>query len=132
MGMSVRIGEGTTPAPGSASGGRQPPGPEAFAGPRTRGLTPPARQGKTDADVIILGGGPAGSTLGAYLARAGIDHLILDKAVHPRRHVGESLVCSTTRIFDEIGFLPVMEREGFVRKYGANWVHWAEGQQCSL
>jgi 1H-pyrrole-2-carbonyl-[peptidyl-carrier protein] chlorinase len=85
-----------------------------------------------DADVVIIGGGPAGSTLGAYLAKAGIDHVILDKAVHPRRHVGESLVCSTTRLFEEIDFLPVMEREGFVRKYGANWVHWDARQQCSL
>jgi ABC-type nitrate/sulfonate/bicarbonate transport system ATPase subunit/flavin-dependent dehydrogenase len=81
-----------------------------------------------DAEVIIIGGGPAGSTMGAYLARAGIDHIILDKAVHPRRHVGESLVCSTTRILQDIDFLPTMEREGFVHKKGASWFHWADRQ----
>ncbi len=82
-----------------------------------------------DATVIIIGGGPAGSTVGAYLARAGIDHLILDQAVHPRRHVGESLVCSTTRIFQDIDFLPVMEREQFVHKHGAVWTHWADQRE---
>jgi ABC-type nitrate/sulfonate/bicarbonate transport system ATPase subunit/flavin-dependent dehydrogenase len=82
-----------------------------------------------DAQVIIIGGGPAGSTVGAYLARAGIDHLILDQAIHPRPHVGESLVCSTTRIFEELEFLPVMEREGFVHKHGAVWTHWADSRE---
>ncbi|MGD2132805.1 MAG: NAD(P)/FAD-dependent oxidoreductase [Maricaulaceae bacterium] len=72
-------------------------------------------------DVIIVGGGPAGSTLGCYLAKAGLKTTILEGANHPRPHVGESLVTSTTRVFDELGFLEVMEREGFVRKYGASW-----------
>jgi ABC-type nitrate/sulfonate/bicarbonate transport system ATPase subunit/flavin-dependent dehydrogenase len=79
-----------------------------------------------DAQVIIIGGGPAGSTLGAYLARAKIDHIILDQAIHPRRHVGESLVCSTTRIFEEIDFLKAMEQEKFVHKHGAVWTHWTD------
>jgi 1H-pyrrole-2-carbonyl-[peptidyl-carrier protein] chlorinase len=104
--------------------------------PESAKVTPaPAVTSRTlprDAEVIIIGGGPAGSILGSYLAKAGIDHLILDKAVHPRRHVGESLVCSTTRIFDEIGFLPIMEQAGFVHKHGAAWVHWADRQQCNL
>lgn len=82
-----------------------------------------------DTEVIIIGGGPAGSTLGAYLARAGVPHLILDQAVHPRPHVGESLVCSTTRIFQDIEFLSVMEREGFVHKGGAVWTHWSDSQE---
>ena len=73
-----------------------------------------------------MGGGPAGAILGSYLGRAGVDHVILDKAVHPRPHVGESLICSTTRVFQDIGFLPVLEREGFIRKYGAVWTRWPD------
>lgn len=72
-------------------------------------------------EVIIIGGGPAGSVLGSYLSKAGISNLIIDKAIHPRPHVGESLVTSTTRAFQDIGFLNTMENEGFVRKYGAAW-----------
>jgi flavin-dependent dehydrogenase len=73
------------------------------------------------AEVLIIGGGPAGSVVGSYLSKAGISNLIIDKAVHPRPHVGESLVTSTTRAFHDIGFLDTMEREGFVHKYGAAW-----------
>ena len=72
-------------------------------------------------DVIIIGGGPAGSTMGCYLSMAGISNLIVEKANHPRPHVGESMVTSTTRIFEEIGFLDTLEKEGFVKKYGASW-----------
>ncbi|MDZ7359704.1 MAG: NAD(P)/FAD-dependent oxidoreductase [candidate division KSB1 bacterium] len=82
------------------------------------------RASQLDTDVIVVGGGPAGSVLGTYLARAGVAHLIIDKTHHPRAHVGESLVCSTTRILKEIDFLPVMERENFVVKHGVCWTSW--------
>ena len=72
-------------------------------------------------DVVIIGGGPAGSVLGSYLSKAGVGNTILEKAVFPRAHVGESLVSSTVRIFDEIDFIDTMETEGFPRKYGAAW-----------
>ena len=78
--------------------------------------------------VVIVGGGPAGSTLGCYLSMAGIDNLIVESAIHPRRHVGESLVPSTTRVFEEIDFLETMERGGFPRKYGAAWHPTTEGE----
>ena len=72
-------------------------------------------------DVIIVGGGPAGATMGSYLSKAGIKNLILEGHNQPRPHVGESLVLSTMRVFAELGFLDTMEQEGFVKKYGAAW-----------
>ncbi len=87
---------------------------------------------KLDADVIIIGGGPAGSVLGTYLGRAGIDHLIIDKAHHPRAHVGESLSYSTTAILKEIDFLPVMEREKFLVKRGVSWTSCSDGRQFDM
>ncbi len=72
-------------------------------------------------NVVIVGGGPAGSALGCYLSKAGIKNTIFEASNHPRPHVGESMVMSSVRVFDEIGFLPVLEREGFPKKYGASW-----------
>src|SRR5215212_4932772 len=72
-------------------------------------------------DVIIIGGGPAGSTMGSYLSKAGIKNLILDGHNQPRPHVGESLVLSTMRVFGELGLIDTMDRAGFPKKYGASW-----------
>ena len=74
-----------------------------------------------DYDVGIIGGGPAGAALGAYLAMAGVSCAIFEKESFPRPHVGESLVPSSTRVFRELGFLGKMEEHKFPRKYGAVW-----------
>jgi flavin-dependent dehydrogenase len=76
---------------------------------------------KLDADVIIIGGGPAGATLGTLLAQAGHRPLIIEKDIHPRDHVGESLVPSTNLVFNRIGFLPKLDDAGFIRKPGTGW-----------
>ncbi len=108
------------------------PGPVRRSAAAAPGLRAAATTGADSADVLILGGGPAGAILGAYLARAGVEHVILDKAVHPRPHVGESLLCATTRVFQEIGFLDAIESGSFVRKHGALWTHWAEERPVAL
>jgi NitT/TauT family transport system ATP-binding protein len=92
----------------------------------------PLRVKKMDADVIVIGGGPAGSSLGVHLARAGVDHLIIDKSHHPRAHVGESLSFSSTALLRELGFLPSMEREKFVVKRGLSWNTWFDREQIDI
>jgi ABC-type nitrate/sulfonate/bicarbonate transport system ATPase subunit/flavin-dependent dehydrogenase len=113
--------------------GLSSPGPGAPAGSgeeSARAANSPLRTKKFDAEVIIIGGGPAGAALGAYLARAGVDHMIIDKSHHPRAHVGESLSFSTTGILRELGFLRQVEDEQqFTPKYGVSWTTWfAEDQ----
>lgn len=72
-------------------------------------------------DVIIIGGGPAGSLLASLLARDGRRVLVLEKDIHPRDHVGEALTPSTNVIFEQIGFLEKMEAAGFTHKPGVVW-----------
>lgn len=69
-------------------------------------------------DVVVMGGGPAGLTLGCYLADAGVTPLIVEKLNHPRPHVGESLMPSTVRIMREMGFHDVVDTAGFPRSGG--------------
>jgi FADH2 O2-dependent halogenase len=75
----------------------------------------------TETEVIVIGGGPAGSAMGAYLAKAGVKCIVFEKEKFPRPHVGESLVPASTRVFRDIGFLEKMEKAGFPKKYGAAW-----------
>lgn len=75
-----------------------------------------------DAPVIIIGGGPGGASVGAYLSLAGIENVIFERDTFPRFHVGESLVPATTARFREIGFLEKLDQSRFVRKPGAVWL----------
>ena len=76
---------------------------------------------KPDVDVAIIGGGPAGASMGAYLGRAGVKCTIFESEIFPRPHVGESLVPSSTRVFADLDFLKVMEARKFPHKFGAAW-----------
>jgi 1H-pyrrole-2-carbonyl-[peptidyl-carrier protein] chlorinase len=74
-----------------------------------------------DFEVGIIGGGPAGSSMACYLAKAGVKCVVFEGAIFPRPHVGESLVPSSTRVFKDLDFLGQMEEAKFPHKFGAVW-----------
>ena len=72
-------------------------------------------------DILIAGGGPAGSTAGLILARAGFSVCILEKDRHPRLHIGESILPRNMRLIQELGLEPSLRRLPHVPKYGAEF-----------
>jgi flavin-dependent dehydrogenase len=73
-------------------------------------------------DTIIIGGGPGGSTAGAFLAKAGQRVLVLEKENFPRFHIGESLLPFGNDVLKQTGAWPKIEAAGFQRKYGAEFL----------
>ncbi len=76
--------------------------------------------GTETCDVLIVGGGPAGSTAAALLAERGRRVIVLEKDRHPRFHIGESLLPHNLCIFERLGLLDDIARIG-VRKPGAEF-----------
>jgi len=82
-----------------------------------------------DCDVVVIGGGPAGSTVAALLAEKGHRVTLLEKGRHPRFHIGESLLPANLRIFDRLGVGEQVQALG-MEKRGAEFVSpWHEHRQ---
>ncbi len=73
-------------------------------------------------DVVVIGGGPAGSTAATLLAQKGLEVVLLDRERHPRYRVGESLIPHTWKYTDLTGATPKLLAEDFIRKAGGTVV----------
>jgi len=79
-------------------------------------------------DAVVIGGGPAGTTFAALLARAGRAVLVLERTRHPRFSIGESLLPATMPLWRRLGLVERFEEAGFLKKYGAYFC-FADGER---
>ncbi len=80
-----------------------------------------------DYECIVIGGGPAGSTMAARLASLKHSVLVLESEKFPRFHIGESLLPGAMPLFDAIGAAEKMAAADFVDKHGAEF--WISGTE---
>src|SRR5882724_1721704 len=77
----------------------------------------------TNFDVIVMGGGPAGSSVASILAREGRKVVLFEKERFPRHHIGESLMTDTYFTFQRMGLLEKLKASPFVRKYSVQFAN---------
>jgi geranylgeranyl reductase family protein len=73
-------------------------------------------------DVMVIGGGPSGSTVATRLAQRGRRVVLFEKERFPRFHIGESLLPCSMPLFEQLGVMPALHEHGFLPKYAAEFV----------
>jgi flavin-dependent dehydrogenase len=73
-------------------------------------------------DVVVMGGGPAGSTAATLIAQQGHSVALFERDHFPRFHIGESLIPETYWVLERLNMLPKMRGSRFIKKYSVQFV----------
>ena len=74
-------------------------------------------------DVVVIGGGPAGSTVSTLIADQGYSVELFERERFPRFHIGESLISETYWVLKRLNMLPKMQQSHFVKKHSVQFVN---------
>ena len=85
---------------------------------------------RVETDVVVIGGGPAGSTVSTLIAQQGRSVALFERETFPRFHIGESLIPETYWVLKRLNMLPKMQQSPFVKKYSVQFVN-ASGRQSA-
>ena len=77
-------------------------------------------------DVLVIGGGPGGTTAAMFLVREGIKPIVLEQETFPRFHIGESMTGEAGQVLRRLGLEEDMSRAKYPVKYGVK-VYGSEG-----
>src|ERR1700682_430976 len=82
------------------------------------------------ADVVVIGGGPAGSTVSTLIAQRGHTVELFERDHFPRFHIGESLIPETYWVLERLKMLDKMKQSCFIKKHSVQFVN-ARGKQSA-
>jgi flavin-dependent dehydrogenase len=89
-----------------------------------------ANLSNSNPDVVVIGGGPAGSTAATLIAQQGYRVELFEREIFPRFHIGESLIPETYWVLERLNMLPKMRASHFVQKHSVQFVN-ASGKQSA-
>jgi flavin-dependent dehydrogenase len=84
----------------------------------------------SETDVVVIGGGPAGSTVSTLVAQKGYRVQLFERERFPRFHIGESLIPETYWVLKRLNMLPKMQQSHFVKKYSVQFVN-SQGKESA-
>src|ERR1044072_7206137 len=75
-----------------------------------------------ETDVVVIGGGPAGSTVSTLIAQKGHKVRLFEREHFPRFHIGESLIPCTYFVLERLNMLPKRKASPFAKKYSVQFI----------